>query len=168
MKNMCVTVGHLPIEISRPTKYLLDRGEIAFVKLTPTNYRVSQLIQGGLEIPCRIEILMAPTSKNKEIINVYKDLVNLHYNKHEKDSVVRSFLSMSEGIAPTNKRSSNSSDDRKSAAKIAVTVQSKKSDILSFFPITSIVINTDIKLDDIDMRIDKPILIDDLEKNISC
>ena len=72
-----------------------------------------------------------------------------------------SFLSMSEGIATTNKRSSNSSDNRKSAAKIAATVQSKKSDIRSFFPITSTVSNTDTKLDDIDMRIDKPIVIDD-------
>ena len=131
------------------------------MKLTPTNYRVLQLVQGGLEIPCRIEILMSPTLKNKEIINVYKDLVNLHYNKHKKGSVVGSFLSMSEGIATTNKRSSNSSDDRKSTAKIAATVQSKKSDILSFFPTTSIVIITDIKLDDIDMRIDKPIVIND-------
>ena len=70
-----------------------------------------------------------------------------------------SFLSMSEGIATTNKRSPNSSANRKSAAKIAATVQSKKSDIRYFFPITSTVSNT--KLDDIDVRIDKPIVIDD-------
>ena len=38
---------------------------------------------------------------------------------------------MSEGIATTNKRSSNSSDNRMSASKIATTVQSKKSDIFA-------------------------------------
>ena len=68
---------------------------------------------------------------------------------------------MSEGIVTTNKRSSNSSDNRKSAAKIAATVQSKKIRHSVFFPITSTVSNTDTKLDDIDMRIDKPIVIDD-------
>ena len=68
---------------------------------------------------------------------------------------------MSEGIATTNKRLSISSDNRKSAAKIAATVQSKKSDIRSFSPITSTVSNADTKLDYIDMRIDKPIVIDD-------
>ena len=131
------------------------------MKLTSTNYCVSPLVQGVLEIPCRIKILLAPTLKNKEIINVYKDLVDLDYNEREKDSVVGSFLSMSEGIATNNKRSSDSSDNRKSAAKKPATVQSKKSDIQSFFLITSTVSNTDTKLDDIDMRIDKPIVIDD-------
>ena len=30
-------VGHLPIEISRPTKYLFDRGAVFTVELTSTN-----------------------------------------------------------------------------------------------------------------------------------
>ena len=39
------------------------------------------------EIPCRVEILMAPTLKNKEIIDVYKDMADLCYDSREKDSL---------------------------------------------------------------------------------
>ena len=35
-------VGHLPIDISRPTKYLLDRGAVFTVELTSTNYQQSR------------------------------------------------------------------------------------------------------------------------------
>ena len=31
-------VGHLSVEMSRPTKYFLDRGAIFTVELTSTNY----------------------------------------------------------------------------------------------------------------------------------
>jgi len=50
------TVGHLPMENSRVTKYILDRGARVYAVLTSTNYCVSPLVQGGLEIPCRVEI----------------------------------------------------------------------------------------------------------------
>ena len=36
-------VGHLPIEISRPTKFLLDRGAKVTAQLTGTHYRRSPL-----------------------------------------------------------------------------------------------------------------------------
>ena len=49
-------VGHLPMEISRPTKYLLDRGAVFTVELTSTNYRRSPLIQGSLEIPAKVTV----------------------------------------------------------------------------------------------------------------
>lgn len=48
LKNTGTTVGHLPMEISRPTKFLLDRAATIFVDLTSTNYCVSPLVQGGL------------------------------------------------------------------------------------------------------------------------
>ena len=45
-------VGHLPMEISRITKFLIDRGGNVSAKLTSTNYRRSPLVQGGIEISC--------------------------------------------------------------------------------------------------------------------
>ena len=48
-------VGHLPMEISRITKFLLDWGFTSTVYLTSTYYR-SLLMQGGLEIPCKMAI----------------------------------------------------------------------------------------------------------------
>ena len=49
-------VGHLPREISRVTKFLLDRGAIVQAILTSTDYRRSPLVQGGLEISCRMVV----------------------------------------------------------------------------------------------------------------
>ena len=59
------TVGHLPMENSRAAKFLLDTGARVIATLTSTNYCVSPLVQGGLEIPCRVEMFMSLTGKNK-------------------------------------------------------------------------------------------------------
>ena len=43
-------VGHIPREISRPTKHLLDQGAIVTATITSEHYRKSLLFQGGLEL----------------------------------------------------------------------------------------------------------------------
>ena len=63
-----MTVGHLPMETSRVTEFLLDRRAGVFAFLTSTNYFISPLVQGGVKIPCRFEIHMAPTVRNKELV----------------------------------------------------------------------------------------------------
>ena len=45
-----LTVGHLTLELSRFTKYLLYCGAVVTAKLTSTHYRRSVLVQQGLEI----------------------------------------------------------------------------------------------------------------------
>ena len=47
-------VGHLPIEISRITRFIIARGAIVEAQLTAAHYRRSPLVQGGLEIPCSL------------------------------------------------------------------------------------------------------------------
>ena len=37
------------------------------------------LVQGGLEIPCRVEIHMPLTVKNEPLIDIYRNYVNLLY-----------------------------------------------------------------------------------------
>ena len=86
------TVGHLPMENSRATKFLLDRGARVIATLTSTNYCVSPLVQGGLEIPCRVEIFMSPTVKNKQIIDIYRNYVDLLYYEREEPNIVGSFI----------------------------------------------------------------------------
>jgi len=49
--------GHLPQEIARITKFLLDRGARVSLILTSDRYRRSPLVQGGLEIPCLVKLL---------------------------------------------------------------------------------------------------------------
>lgn len=51
-KNLGRTEGHLPMENSRTTKFLLDHEARINAKLTSYMYCVSPLVQGGLEIPC--------------------------------------------------------------------------------------------------------------------
>ena len=46
------------MEISRVTKFLLDRGANASSKLTSTHYRRSPLVLGGIEIPCVVIVSM--------------------------------------------------------------------------------------------------------------
>ena len=49
-------VGHLPMEISRVTKFSLDRGANVSAKLMSTHYKRSPLVQGGIEIPCVVTL----------------------------------------------------------------------------------------------------------------
>ena len=42
-------VGHLPRELSRITKFIIDRGAKSTAQLLGTHYRRSPLIKGGLE-----------------------------------------------------------------------------------------------------------------------
>ena len=48
--------GHLPKEISRITKYFLERGASMYCTLSSEHYRRSPLVQGGLEIECQVAI----------------------------------------------------------------------------------------------------------------
>ena len=59
-----IPVGNLPKEISRVTKYTLDRGATATATLTSEHYRRSPLIQGGLKIPCKVSVTMPGTVSN--------------------------------------------------------------------------------------------------------
>ena len=69
------------MENCRAIKFLLDRGAQERTVLMSTNYCVSPLVQGGLEIPCRVETSIPPTKKNKKIMNIYKDIDALHYDE---------------------------------------------------------------------------------------
>ena len=87
-------VQHLPLELSRFIKYLLDRGAVLITKLNSTHYRRSVLVKGGLEIPCQVKAEMIAIEKNERILAHYLDLVNKNYKylPPEKDIIVVSFL----------------------------------------------------------------------------
>ena len=69
------TVGHLPVENSRVTKYLMDRGARFTVVFTSSQYPVSPLVQGGLEIPCEVGIYLTPTQKNNELVGICNNFI---------------------------------------------------------------------------------------------
>ena len=88
-----LTVGHLPKEISRVTKYLIDRGANVTVQLTSTHYRRSPLVQGGLEIRCEVTVRMPATVKNHLLIEKYVELVKELYTDPKEEVIYGSFLS---------------------------------------------------------------------------
>ena len=49
-------IGHLPKEISRYTRYIVEHGAHVCAFVISTTHRVTPLTQGGLEIPIRVEI----------------------------------------------------------------------------------------------------------------
>ena len=51
-------VGHIPRELSKVIKFLLDRGAKMSAVLTSVHYRRSPLVQGGMEIPCKVTVQM--------------------------------------------------------------------------------------------------------------
>ena len=65
MSNSDQTVGHLPVEVLRIRKFLIDRGANVEAQLSSTNYRRSPLIQEGLEISCDVIVTMPGTILEK-------------------------------------------------------------------------------------------------------
>ena len=85
-------MGHLLREISRPTKYLLDRGGQITATLTDTNYRRSPLFQGGLEIPCLVKLIMpSSTVLVQRLFDLYEEMVRRLYSEPESPVVIWSF-----------------------------------------------------------------------------
>ena len=121
-QNSCEIVGHLPREISRVTEFMLDRGASVNAELTSSHYRSSPLVQGGLEIRCKISIKMH-SSFNKAVFECYKDMVKELYIEPKKEELLGSFL-LEETIpmqvrarTPKERDPSTSISSRKKAAK---------------------------------------------------
>ena len=87
-----IPVGHLPKEISRVTKYLLDRGATATATLKREHYRRSPLMQGGLEYPCKVSVTMPGTVSNLLVLEKYWPLVEELYTKLKNEEILGSYL----------------------------------------------------------------------------
>jgi len=85
-------VGHLPRELSRTLNFLMIRDARIFADLKSTNHRRSPLVQGGLEIPCKITIQMSPTRKNTQLLDRLIELVGSVYSEPTTPEIMGSFL----------------------------------------------------------------------------
>ena len=88
-------VGHLPMELSRISKFILDRGAKIEVKLRETHYRRSPVVQGGLEIPCDLVIRMPNTMKSAESLKKYLKLFENCYEEPQEIVILGTFGSKS-------------------------------------------------------------------------
>ena len=78
--------------MSHVTKFLLDRGAAAYAELTSTHYRRSPIMQGGLEVPCKITVKLHGTVKNHMLLDRYMQLVNSFYCEPKEEVIMGSFL----------------------------------------------------------------------------
>lgn len=86
-------VGHLPLEVSRISKFLLDRGAEITAQLITTNYRRSPLVQGGLEIPCIVVVkLPGYSARNHLLLERYDKLVRERYAEPKNEEIIGSFM----------------------------------------------------------------------------
>ena len=90
-------VRHLPIEISRITRFIIARGAIVEAQLTAAHYRRSPLVQGGLEIPCSLTFKMPATKKSSELLKKYLELFESKYTEPQEIIILRTFLATTSG-----------------------------------------------------------------------
>ena len=87
-------VGHLPMEISRMTKFILDRGAVCTIKIPGKHCRRIPLVQGGLEIPCDGTISMIGSVVNHPLLAKYESLLKELYAEPKDEEIVGTFLSV--------------------------------------------------------------------------
>ena len=87
-------VGDLPMEISRITKFLLDRGANVSAKLTSTHYRRSPLVQGVIKIPCVVTVSMPGSVINQLLMERYQQLGETLYTEPKEEEILGTFLQL--------------------------------------------------------------------------
>ena len=85
-------VGHLPIEISRATKFLLHRGANVIAHLSSNLYLRSSLFQGGLEIACTVKVCFPASTKADMLMGKYKEIVKSLFIKPKNKVIVGGFI----------------------------------------------------------------------------
>ena len=75
------TVGHLPKEISRATRFIMFYGAIVTVKVIDVHHHRSPLVQGGLEIPIQVTAKMTYSAENKDAMVTYEELIHKLYKE---------------------------------------------------------------------------------------
>ena len=93
------------MELSRISKFILDRGAKIEVKLHQTHYHRSPLVQGGLEIPCDLVIRMPATMKSAELLKKYLKLFENCYE--EPQEILGTFSNKSVGNIRGNEKNNS-------------------------------------------------------------
>ena len=110
-----VIVGHLPRKISRITKLLLQRGAVVNAQLTSTHYRRSLILQGALEIACKVTVKLPATVKNHMLLSPYMSLVDSRYCEPKEEIIMGSFITKATG--PLTAVPPSTSSERSKPAK---------------------------------------------------
>ena len=87
-------VRHLPIEISRITKFTVDRGAKCTLTIRGIHYRRSPLVQGGLDVLCKVTITMIGSVVNHLLLTRYESLLKELYIESKDEKIVGTFFSL--------------------------------------------------------------------------
>ena len=72
---------------------MIDRGALVFVEVSSNHYCCSPLVQGGLEIPCRLSVKLAvATIKNTMLVDRYKQILEGLYEEPSEEIIMGSIL----------------------------------------------------------------------------
>ena len=74
-------VGHIPKEISRYTRYIVEHGASVDAFVLATHHRPSPLIQGGLEIPIKLVVKLTDNEVNSAKLQKYRKFVYENYRE---------------------------------------------------------------------------------------
>ena len=69
-------VGHIPKEISRYTRYIVEHGASVDAFVLATHHRPSPLIQEGLEIPIKLVVKLTDNEVNSAKLQKYRKFVD--------------------------------------------------------------------------------------------
>ena len=64
-----------------PLVLCIQRGTVVSVKVARKNYRRSQLVQRGLEVPCEINLRMSASIVNHTLLQRYETLLRELYTE---------------------------------------------------------------------------------------
>ena len=87
-------VGHLPMEMSRITYFIVQRGATVTAKVCGKHYRRSPLIQGELEVPCQVTVSMPGSIVNHLLLSRYETLLRELYIEPKDEEIMGTFLSV--------------------------------------------------------------------------
>ena len=118
-------VGHLPREISRPTKFLIDRGAKVIARITSNHYRKSPLFQGGLEVKCLVTVILPATVRGHLLLSNYEEMVKQLYTEPKEETIMGSYLTKHFPVNNTNVALQENERKRKKNGKKDKNVKSK-------------------------------------------
>ena len=130
-------VGNLPREISWATNFFTDQGGKLSVTLTSEHYRRSPLVQGGMEIGCKVTTSIPGTCINILILKKYQDIIEENYTEPKEEAILGSYLVPSnasevdqEVRVPPTDTTSNTHTKKRDIVKLSAP---KSKDIRTFF-----------------------------------
>ena len=80
-------MGHLPREISRPTKFLLDRCAKVTSSSSTKDHKTSVISWWTGDV-CTVKVAMSKTAKAQLLMDRYREMADHLYNEPEEDVIV--------------------------------------------------------------------------------